>query len=302
MAACPFCEGKVPDTLERLGGPCPHCFNEIPGEDAATDPGVALKAAQARKDALKEKKSQLRTVLLGGVALALLVGIGGYRGWQHLAHQGEVDALLSLEFQDYSLMPLGEIEALEKQLRDAEAAASNDEQRQKIAAQRVKVTAQRQKLQDAPEIKSKWDDLDPGDDTNPEVKSDPQTMPDVGIADLKLELGGGPDIGVVRGDSLKGSLKTNEVLASFLKAKQLELKRCHELALNEAPGTGGRWLLSVRMLEDGSLTNVRFTADGGSANADFESCVLTKARRWKLDVTTDSPVDYTQAYTFTARF
>ena len=45
LAACPFCGRDVDADLVTYGGKCPHCFGEIPGEEAPTDPGEEKKAA-----------------------------------------------------------------------------------------------------------------------------------------------------------------------------------------------------------------------------------------------------------------
>lgn len=60
MGECPFCGNAVEDDLITFGGTCPRCFAEIPGSEAATDPGEDVKAAQARKD---QMRATMRTVL-----------------------------------------------------------------------------------------------------------------------------------------------------------------------------------------------------------------------------------------------
>ena len=95
MSSCPFCQGEIADDLERFGGPCPHCFNEIPGEEAATDPGVAAQAAEKQAQQLQAKKRGVRTVLLGGAALLLLAGGGGWFGYQEHLKQQQIAALAS---------------------------------------------------------------------------------------------------------------------------------------------------------------------------------------------------------------
>ena len=42
MGECPFCGAGVDEDLIALGGICPRCFGEIPGEQTATDPGDDL--------------------------------------------------------------------------------------------------------------------------------------------------------------------------------------------------------------------------------------------------------------------
>lgn len=77
MAHCPFCNGAIDEAIDRFGGTCPSCFGEIPGDEAATDPGEEVKAQQ---EAAIQRRAQARSlrplllaipVVLGTVAIAL---------------------------------------------------------------------------------------------------------------------------------------------------------------------------------------------------------------------------------------
>jgi hypothetical protein len=73
LAECPFCGSEVSDDLVTFGGTCPKCFAEIPGEEAATDPGVDVRNAQDRRD---RQRATLRTVA-GLATLLMLVSCTG---------------------------------------------------------------------------------------------------------------------------------------------------------------------------------------------------------------------------------
>ncbi|TNE84387.1 MAG: hypothetical protein EP330_29675 [Deltaproteobacteria bacterium] len=90
MEPCPFCNTAVNADLIRFGGTCPSCFGEIPGEEAATDPGEAVKAAQAKED---EQRAQRRMLvpMLGLVAVGFaLSGVACFLGYQAMNTQTEL--------------------------------------------------------------------------------------------------------------------------------------------------------------------------------------------------------------------
>lgn len=90
MEPCPFCNTPVDGDLIRFGGTCPSCFGEIPGEEAATDPGEAVKAAQTREDEARVRRRMLGPMIglaFLGVGLA---GVACFLGYQSMNTQTEV--------------------------------------------------------------------------------------------------------------------------------------------------------------------------------------------------------------------
>ncbi|MEY3210253.1 MAG: hypothetical protein RIT28_734, partial [Pseudomonadota bacterium] len=117
MATCPFCKGPVEAALTRDGGPCPHCLNVIPGEDAATDPGVAQRAQEAAAQANTQRARRRRSILLGAVTLLSVAGGIGYS--EHQRRQQRAVLELSIEWEDYFVIPPDELAAM-KAKADAE--------------------------------------------------------------------------------------------------------------------------------------------------------------------------------------
>jgi len=288
--------------MERLGGPCPHCFNEIPGEESVTDPGSEVRRSEAAQEERVEKSRTLTQVLLALVVLAMIGSAVGWYGWQRQIERQAIDDLLSLEFDEHTFTTLEEIEAMEAEFLRLEAEANDAEVRGQLEKQRKRLESQRKRVEQLASFDNRWDE----GALAPEEPTGPKTGPDVGVSELKFDIdldigpGIGPDITREQG-TLKGSSQTLRLLEQYVSKKDGDLRRCHEIALNTSPGTGGRWVLSLRLLGDGSVTMVRFEAEGSNTNSSFESCVENKVKRWML-METDTPTDFTKSYTFSASF
>lgn len=100
MAECPFCGSQVSEDLVTYGGTCPKCFAEIPGEEAATDPGVEVKAALDRRD---RRRATLR-VVASLSAMMLVVGCTGVAAIVTLLWpEPEVAAILDFDTLDFPI-------------------------------------------------------------------------------------------------------------------------------------------------------------------------------------------------------
>jgi hypothetical protein len=75
MGQCPFCRESVDADVLVNGGRCPSCLIEIPGEEAATDPGEDALARQAAETEAA-RRSPLPVVAAVGLALVVAGGIG----------------------------------------------------------------------------------------------------------------------------------------------------------------------------------------------------------------------------------
>ena len=79
MPRCPFCKGEVGEDLLLYGGHCPHCLNEIPGEESATDPGAAARARAEQEARVTAARGKRRNQVLAVLSVLLAVGgIGAY--------------------------------------------------------------------------------------------------------------------------------------------------------------------------------------------------------------------------------
>ena len=312
MSSCPFCQGEIADDLERFGGPCPHCFNEIPGEEAATDPGVAAQAAEKQAQQLQAKKRGMRTVLIGGVALLVLAGGGGWFGYQEHLKQQQIAALLAWEdtaVAEFTFVTTEELEAMEAEIQALEEAALEDEKKAAelearkaaYAAKQAEKAAQDQELA---QFDDKWANADAGEAAPTTTKS---TMggPTGGMSTLSPNIGisgGGPDVDVVRkGQTMKGDAQIRKMVDQYVGRQSGAIQFCYQQAMNKNAGLGGAWHLTFRLNKDGTLSNVKFTATGSNADATFENCVVRRVQKWQMNET-DSPLDYKKKFAFKAGF
>ena len=301
MSACPFCQTRVPDDLERLGGPCPHCFNEIPGEEAATDPGLELKAAEFRKEQLAAKKQKMVTASVIAVLLVIVVSLVSWTTWKQKQAEAQVAELLNMEFEDLELISIDDLAAREEELRQAEAEAQNEELKAKLAEERRRLAAERARKEKEEELIDfgGFGDRDVDLVAEGEGVAGSSGTPDAGLAsiggmnvDIKV---GVDDLRIERGAGLQGSKQNTAVLERLFAQKQGDVKRCWETA---APGLKGRWRLSVELQLDGSLSKVSFEPEQGVLDTGFQTCVVNKASRWTVTEKTDTVTSYSQPFTF----
>jgi len=73
MGPCPFCGKGVERDILVNGGRCPHCLIEIPGEEAATNPGEGALAQQAAES----RAARPRWPLALGLVALLAAAAGG---------------------------------------------------------------------------------------------------------------------------------------------------------------------------------------------------------------------------------
>ena len=111
MGQCPFCKNQVSAELLRDGGACPHCLNDIPGEDAATDPGVALRAKEAAANAAAQRKRKVRSIALAAAVLLSIVGGIGYTEYQRSLQYAVLELSFENEFFVISPDELAQAEA-----------------------------------------------------------------------------------------------------------------------------------------------------------------------------------------------
>ncbi len=311
MAICPFCQGQVTEELSRFGGPCPNCFNDIPGDEAATDPGVAARQAENAAQRIEAKKKGLRTVLSVGVVVLLVGGGAGWIGYQKHLEQQEIAALLAWEdtaATDFVFITTEQLEAMEAEVRALEAQAAEDEakaieleeRRRQLALRRAEKVLQDEQMAS---FDDRWADVETPEGGTAPSKSTmggPTSGVD-GIVGISIE-DGGPTVDVVRkGQVMKGDAQIRKMVEQYVNRQGAAIQFCYQQAMNSHPGLGGAWHLSFRLNKDGTLSNVKFTPTSSNGDTSFESCVVRRVERWQMNETSQ-PLDYKKKFTFKRGF
>lgn len=261
MGICPFCGTKIPETTLLYGGSCPKCFGEIPGEEAATDPGAEVRARQARSD---NRRAVFKTV----IPLLLVVPMLG------------VLMIVALGFVLWNRDPV--LEPL-----DFDAMGDG------IAYDIVELPV--------PEEPEPAVDPDAGKVVRtPKPGAVPKPRPQQGgiaeapkpqSVDTKKGLGGLSGLGSALDDSTNVSREGAEICApdqiaqmvrKVMGRNQGSLGRCYVEAHNRNPQLAGRWRAHFVIQKTGWPSEISFTGRI-MQDAAMEACLVNTVARWKFD-------------------
>ena len=277
FAACPFCKGKVDDELTRFGGACPHCFNDIPGDEAATDPGVQAQAAEAEAKRVEEKKHTTRNA---GIVLLLLVLAGVSTALyykQHTEREAEKAEILSFEEEDMFVVDVGELEKAEQdriaaEQADAEAAAKAA----RAAAARASTGGTASTVEEYGNA-SRYDAGDAGEKTEDGLKQ--ASVGTTGGGGLTMSLGG-PSTDINRkGIVLSDPGQIQDMAKSALARYGGQLKQCYESRLKEDETIRGAWTVIFTIQPNGTTSGVSIQPRN-KADQVLETCMENKVKGW----------------------
>ena len=268
MGECPFCGNKVDDDLITFGGTCPRCFAEIPGEEAATDPGEDVKAAQARKD---QMRATLRTVLpvLFVIPIIAVLGLAAlYIG----VFRPEPEVVL-LDFDEGDDYPIPELVAAAP---EPEPEPANDG----VAA--------------APEPTPVT--------TGAQASAAPAPVAQPAPVPARTP-GGLVGVDVTasrRGTVLEDPDAIRKMIGEKLTAYAPRLNACYEKELKNNETLAGRWRIAFVVGADGKVRDAMAEPLSGSV-ASFESCLQGEVATWAFQrIGRDQPVRKT--FTFRPAF
>ena len=294
-SVCPFCGSAVAEELTKFGGPCPHCFAEIPGEEAATDPGDEERERQERSDSRRRVYRAVVPIFLALPVVAIAVIFALYVLFKP---EPEVQTLNldNAEYWQADLEDLMVITASETEGEEAETVAvaktgggSNS-------------TAPGDPSGDplASVVAPRVGEAGPGGPRK--VGTQGADGPDVDVA-LK-SAGGASDnpfaeIGVsVKHKRESGVTLTNdndiiEMIKSVLGAETPRLQSCYDRRLKVVEGLRGAWVLNFTVTKGGKVVKARATGKQQS-DADLESCIAGKVAHWRFQpIKADMPVQKT---------
>jgi len=297
LVECPFCANEVDEDLITFGGPCPKCFADIPGEEAATDPGEEVKAAEARKDQLR---MTMRTVLPFVLAMPVVFCLGVGALWYGFLRPAPV--VVMLDFDELDEYPI-ELVAVSPE----EAAEDGD----------LKSAGTRRVVRSGEDAASAYA---PG-------------TGELGIGDAKVDLGGdavadggegtrgtrsgidgpssGPALGggvsrtskqeagldfgldvstARRGAMLEDPEAIRKMIGQRLRDQAPRLNSCYESQLKTNETLSGRWRIAFTVTSEGKAISP--SAEGLNASVGpFEDCLVREVGKWSFQrIKHDQPV------------
>ncbi len=293
MNNCPFCASEVDEDLITFGGPCPKCFGDIPGEEAATDPGEEVKAAQKKQDDKRSHRKAILPLLLATPVIMLLAVVAIWFAFLKPEPQ-----MVLLDFDELDEYPMPELIA---------KAPSEDANPEAAAVPRPKTGG----APKSPRIPT--NDLGIGEGSV-DLQGDgvasatggtrgtrdgvggPAAGPgDAGPIASSGGDGGGLDFGLDVGASRRGAVLDNpeaikKMIGQRMAAQVPRLNGCYENQLKSNEGLQGRWRLSFVVSKEGQTKETSATGLN-TTSAEFEACLARELGKWSFQrIKHDQPV------------
>lgn len=299
MGQCPFCKGQVSAELLRDGGACPHCLNDIPGEDAATDPGVALRAKEAAAKAAAQRKRKITSIALAAAVLLSIAGGIGYTEYQRSLQYAVLELSFENEFFVISPDELAQAEAEVKAQEEAErlALAANTGGKKAQSGGKPSGGGEYRPREDDALAQLEDDRLSTNDGGTTASAPVAQTT----MAPLKV--GSGPTVITGPSTAIKRDLPTltnqaeiDKMVKTAMKRNMGQIKYCYESALRSTPNLSGRWTFDFTIGTDGTTQNISVKGETMRDTA-FEACLAGRVRNWAFQ-----PINKPQPVTFSLPF
>jgi len=311
---CPFCNVEVDEDMLVFGGTCPQCFGEIPGEEAATDPGEEVKAKQHAQDAKRLRRRMLLPVAMAFImAITILTTALALLFWPKPPM-----AMLDLDDDKYAMLDVDYDVAVEAPVADPKAARGGKRGAGKLPASNSP----------APKTGISGFKLDPnglGADLDPLASG--QTGPGNSTVragtrgssntDLTVDaaptthgnsnIGGGglfdDSVGNATITRSKGEgvrlTDDNAIIQMVQKVMRDELKRlktCYTDQLKVDETLQGAWVLNFTVAASGKTKEVSIAAKDAE-NTALEQCMAKKMNTWEFQpIKADLPVRKTVTF------
>ena len=279
MYSCPFCQSSISEELALHGGHCPSCLIEIPGEESATDPGVAADLP-ASVDAVA-----------GGVPVRLIAAVA-------VIGMGVAGAVLSSGSEESGAAPVAvqaaapiPLSAHEDQPVPAalEAAVPNGEPSSARRARRT-VTKHVKSGTSAPPLSSA-------------VAKDASVVPTGGVSglgsaprDVFSTIGAAPRSREQESIVLDDALQIEEMIGRVLNRGAKQMEQCYNQALKLQEGLKGAWYVDFTITPAGKPFAVSVEALD-APNATIEACIKRQVARWRFQRVSEH-VDVARTYRF----
>ncbi|MEN0064537.1 MAG: AgmX/PglI C-terminal domain-containing protein [Myxococcota bacterium] len=295
MDECPFCGQDIDDALARFGGTCPHCFTEIPGEEAATDPGAAPGPVPAVSDRRLPIALAIGVGAFVGLSLMMLAGVG----WRWTQR-----AQASTPVLDFDALPIPDVVEVDAAPPKGASSAPRVARADRFVGGGTEVGA-------ASDAANALSNATPSrrSSTGPRrVRSDsgraslPKVGPSLGdlerrgTAAIDLSLGGGT---VNRDDNvvLDDPLAIRMMIGDRLRRGIAELRGCYDRRLKQRPDLSGRWKLTFTVSSEGRATEANLVGLDRK-DAKLERCLEDHVlRRWAFAQVSE-PTEVSKTLTF----
>ncbi len=306
-SSCPFCGRAVDSDIVAFGGQCPHCFGEIPGEEAPTDPGEEKRKAQEKAQKAQVLGSRKGPFAVLGLLLLTPVGIAAYI----LLQPGVEKKGLNLDDAAFNLGDVGEMVAYVEP-----TAAPNEVQPSVKGGPRPKADPGT-RLSDLTGHKTTAVDFSgagqnptapenggiegtrgtgPGD-RNPGDMGDMKTSVNYGSS------GSGPGaivdaaIDVQRREHQGVTLTDDNAIVEMVKqvvgSELPKLRSCYDQRLKADETLQGAWLLTFKVTTAGKVVEAQAEAQDTS-DPELEACMLKKVAQWPFQpIKEDLPITKT---------
>ena len=257
MGPCPFCGKGVERDILVNGGRCPHCLIEIPGEEAATNPGEGALAQQAAES----RAARPRWPLALGFAALLAAGAGG--GWWALQAPLEAGEALASGAEVYKKVGSEGLLKLNLDEDEPVAAAQPVAKAERRPARGQPRDAAPEPVDDGPDAPPPIQDTpDAQPQTAAVVPSAGRSAPTASLADPFAGLGGpadkGPKAQEACGEAIRPALKAGmDTLARRLTA--------------QCTGWEGNMHTVFVITREGKVADLQYTVSGPDS-AEFVGC------------------------------
>ncbi len=296
-----------------FGGTCPTCFGEIPGEEAATDPGEEVKARQEEQD-----KKRLKRRMIFPILLASVVVLGIFTTAVALLMWPEPQmAMLDLDDDQYADLDLDFIVAEEEPVAEEAKAGTGTAPKNSGGTSTKKKTSSLDALRNM-KVGSVGD-VSVGDAAakgGPDVGGTRGSRSSQGAGEMQEvavpksisdpgSLGGGGDLfgggmggatisrNQAMGITLTDDNQIIQMVQRVMRAELRKLKACYTQQLKADENLKGDWVLNFTVAASGATKDIDITAKQ-AANAGLEQCMNGKITRWKFQpIKADLPVKKT---------
>lgn len=275
MHHCPFCKGEVSEDTIRFGGHCPSCLIEIPGEEAATDPGEQARVRQEFEARIAEKKRKARSRIFGGVAAVLLVAaVGGAVAFWPAQEDPELSEV------EFYITP---VSAHQDQL------ANLGTEDPAVNAKSRKVSTGRSSKSGARSGASGGSAPAPGAE-GPSVSASAGSGSGSGegVTQTGSSLnspfafsGSSPTARGPKGIVLSDPEAIDNMVRTVVTRGVKQLEQCYQTRLKEVESLKGKWAFSLVVATSGVPEGVRVQARSTS-DAELESCIKRNVEAWRF--------------------